>query len=106
VARALELGGRHVDVGQRPEEGHVVLADPDGNEFCVIEAGNTFLAGTGFIGALACDGTREVGLFWSEALRWPLVTAEAAAPAHGRPRRACAGPGPGPDSQPWLLTTR
>ncbi|MFG3157885.1 VOC family protein [Streptomyces sp. NPDC048219] len=73
VARALALGGSHIDVGQRPEEGHVVLADPDGNEFCVIEAGNAFLADTGFIGALACDGTQEVGYFWSEALRWPLV---------------------------------
>jgi catechol 2,3-dioxygenase-like lactoylglutathione lyase family enzyme len=67
VARALQLGGKHIDVGQLPEEGHVVLADPDGNEFCVIEAGNTFLADTGFIGALACDGTQEVGYFWSEA---------------------------------------
>ncbi|MFJ9637560.1 VOC family protein [Streptomyces sp. NPDC101178] len=73
VARALEYGGRHIDVGQQPEEGHVVLADPDGNEFCVIEPGNRFLADTGFIGALACDGTREVGYFWSAALRWPLV---------------------------------
>lgn len=73
VARALELGGTHIDVGQLPEEGHVVLADPDGNEFCVIEAGNAFLAGTGVIGALACDGTQEVGYFWSRALRWPLV---------------------------------
>ncbi|MFJ8209090.1 VOC family protein [Streptomyces sp. NPDC096033] len=73
VARALELGASHIDVGQLPEEGHVVLADPDGNEFCVIAAGNKFLAGTGFIGALACDGTQEVGYFWSEALRWPLV---------------------------------
>ncbi|MDQ0964295.1 catechol 2,3-dioxygenase-like lactoylglutathione lyase family enzyme [Streptomyces sp. B4I13] len=73
VARALELGANHIDVGQLPEEGHVVLADPDGNEFCVIEAGNRFLAKTGFIGALACDGTQEVGYFWSEALRWPLV---------------------------------
>ncbi|MCI3226200.1 VOC family protein [Streptomyces sp. NP-1717] len=73
VARALELGGKHIDVGQLPEEGHVVLADPDGNELCVIEAGNKFLADTGFVGALACDGTREVGYFWSEALRWPLV---------------------------------
>ncbi|WP_069170604.1 VOC family protein [Streptomyces griseus] len=73
VARALELGGTHIDVGQRPEEGHVVLADPDGNEFCVIEAGNTFLADTGLIGAVACDGTQEVGYFWSEALGWPLV---------------------------------
>ncbi|MFD0377825.1 VOC family protein [Streptomyces sp. NPDC127112] len=73
VARALELGASHIDVGQLPEEGHVVLADPDGNEFCVIAAGNKFLAGTGFIGALACDGTQEVGYFWSEVLRWPLV---------------------------------
>ncbi|MFD5448189.1 VOC family protein [Streptomyces sp. NPDC127100] len=73
VARALELGGKHIDVGQLPEEGHVVLADPDGNEFCVIEAGNGFLADTGFVGALACDGTQEVGYFWSKALRWPLV---------------------------------
>ncbi|MGX1541775.1 VOC family protein [Streptomyces adustus] len=73
VARALELGGEHTDVGQLPEEDHVVLADPDGNEFCVIGAGNKFLADTGFIGALACDGTREVGYFWSAALGWPLV---------------------------------
>ncbi|MET9927391.1 MULTISPECIES: VOC family protein [unclassified Streptomyces] len=73
VARALEFGGRHIDVGQLPEEGHVVLADPDGNEFCVIEPGNKFLADTGFIGALACDGTQAVGYFWSAALRWPLV---------------------------------
>ncbi|MFD3621020.1 VOC family protein [Streptomyces sp. NPDC058676] len=73
VARALGLGGQHIDVGQRPEEGHVVLADPDGNEFCVIGPGNKFLAGCGFVGALACDGSQEVGYFWSEALGWPLV---------------------------------
>ncbi|MEV7273724.1 VOC family protein [Streptomyces bacillaris] len=73
VARALEHGGRHIDVGQTPDEGHVVLADPDGNEFCVIEPGNKFLADTGLIGALACDGTQEVGYFWSRALGWPLV---------------------------------
>lgn len=73
VAKALELGADHLDVGQRPEEGHVVLADPEGNEFCVIEAGNAFLAGCGFLGELACEGTRQVGLFWSEALGWPLV---------------------------------
>ena len=73
VTRALGLGGRHIDVGQRPEEGHVVLADPEGNEFCVIEPDNTFLADCGFIGALACDGSQEVGYFWSHALGWPLV---------------------------------
>jgi hypothetical protein len=33
VARALELGARHIDVGQRPDEDQVVLADPEGNDF-------------------------------------------------------------------------
>jgi predicted enzyme related to lactoylglutathione lyase len=73
VARARQLGARPIDVGQRPEEEHVVLADPEGNEFCVIEPGNSFLADCGFIGALAGDGTQEVGYFWSETLDWPLV---------------------------------
>jgi catechol 2,3-dioxygenase-like lactoylglutathione lyase family enzyme len=73
VARSLELGARHIDIGQLPEEEHVVLADPEGNEYCVIEPGNNFLADTGFIGAINCDGTRAVGYFWSEALGWPLV---------------------------------
>ncbi|MDR0342134.1 MAG: hypothetical protein LBI49_03305 [Nocardiopsaceae bacterium] len=36
VAKSLGLGARHIDVGQRPEEGQVVLADPEGNEFCVL----------------------------------------------------------------------
>ncbi|KWV32088.1 bleomycin resistance protein [Micromonospora rifamycinica] len=73
VATALDLGGTHLDVGQRPEERHVVLADPEGNEFCVIGPGNSFLAGCGLLGEIACDGTRAVGLFWSSALGWPLV---------------------------------
>lgn len=73
VETALALGARHLDVGQRPEEGHVVLADPAGDAFCVIEPGNSFLAGCGVLGELACDGSREVGFFWSSALEWPLV---------------------------------
>ena len=73
VERALSLGARHIDVGQLPEEEHVVLADPEGNEMCVIEPGNGFLAGTGVIGALSSDGSRQVGHFWSRALGWPLV---------------------------------
>ena len=73
VDRALALGGRHIDIGQTPDDGHVVLADPEGNEFCVIEPGNNFLADTAFIGAINCDGLQEVGYFWSRALDWPLV---------------------------------
>jgi len=73
VARALSLGGQPWDVGQLPEELHVVLADPEGNGLCVIEPGNNFLADCGFIGALSSDGSQAVGYFWSEALGWPLV---------------------------------
>lgn len=73
VARALQLGARHIDIGQDPDDDHVVLADPEGNEFDVIGPGNNFLAGCGPVGALACDGSQAVGYFWSAALRWPLV---------------------------------
>jgi predicted enzyme related to lactoylglutathione lyase len=73
VAQLLALGGRHVDIGQDPDEGHVVLADPEGNELCILEPHNNFLAGCGRLGAINCDGTRAVGCFWSEALGWPLV---------------------------------
>jgi hypothetical protein len=35
VRRLLDLGARHADVGQG-DESWVVLADPEGNEFCVL----------------------------------------------------------------------
>ena len=73
VERALGLGARHVDVGQRVDEGHVVLADPEGNDFCVMEPGNNFLAGCGFMAEVTCAGSRRAGFFWSAALEWPLV---------------------------------
>lgn len=73
VETALRLGGRHLDVGQGPDDSFVVLADPDGNELCVIEPGNNYLAGTGYLGEVTCDGTRDVGLFWRDTLGWPLV---------------------------------
>ncbi|MEO8898811.1 MAG: VOC family protein [Candidatus Dormibacter sp.] len=37
VARALALGARHVDVGQGTPT-WVVMADPEGNEFCILRA--------------------------------------------------------------------
>ena len=96
VEAALELGATHLDVGQLPEEEHVVLADPEGNELCVIEAGNNFLAGCGFLGELACDGTRDVGLFWAEALGWSLVWDQddetAIQSPHGGTKVAWGGP--------------
>ncbi|GAB3746062.1 VOC family protein [Microlunatus parietis] len=73
VEKALRLGGRHLDVGQGHDDPWVVLADPGGNALCVIEPDNTFLAGTGYLGEVTCDGSRAAGLFWRDALGWPLV---------------------------------
>jgi hypothetical protein len=36
VRRLLDLGARPADVGQSGEESWVTLADPEGNEFCVL----------------------------------------------------------------------
>ena len=73
VAELLAIGAGHIDIGQGPDDAHVVLADPEGNEFCVIEPDNRFLAGCPRLGAVNCDGTRDLGCFFSEALGWPLV---------------------------------
>ncbi|MBP2450725.1 VOC family protein [Mycolicibacterium lutetiense] len=37
VDRLIGLGARHIDIGQG-EQSWVVLADPEGNEFCVLAA--------------------------------------------------------------------
>ncbi len=38
VERLLALGARHIDVGQPDDASFVVLADPEGNEFCVLSS--------------------------------------------------------------------
>ena len=38
VTRLETLGARRVDIGQPPTVSWVVLADPEGNEFCVLRA--------------------------------------------------------------------
>lgn len=73
IAELLAHGARPADVGQVGDEGHVVLADPEGNEFCMIEPGNAFLACCPRLGAVNCDGTKELGYFFSLVLSWPLV---------------------------------
>jgi len=73
VAELLAIGARHIDIGQEPNDAHIVLADPESNEFCIIEPHNRFLASCPRLGAVNCDGTRALGCFFSEALGWPLV---------------------------------
>ena len=38
VSRLEELGAKRVDIGQSPEVTWVVMADPEGNEFCILRA--------------------------------------------------------------------
>ncbi|WP_327666805.1 VOC family protein [Streptomyces sp. NBC_00485] len=44
VERILALGARRVDIGQGDEAGWVVLADPEGNEFCVLRPKTSLIA--------------------------------------------------------------
>ena len=43
VERILALGARRVDIGQTGAESWTVLADPEGNEFCVVRAKATLI---------------------------------------------------------------
>jgi hypothetical protein len=43
IERALALGASQVDVGQTGEESWVVLADPEGNEFCIVRPKRTLI---------------------------------------------------------------
>lgn len=43
IERIIALGARHVDVGQTGEESWTVLADPEGNEFCVVRPKATLI---------------------------------------------------------------
>ena len=89
------LGGRP-GLGDGVFRGGLRAADPEGNEFGVVEPGNNFLADCGFIGALACDGSQDVGYFWSAALGWPLVWDQdqetAIRSPHGGPKITWGGP--------------
>lgn len=73
VDRLIAFGASRIDIGQPGDAEHVVLADPEGNEFCIVLRGE-FLATTGFIGAIVFEpGNPTAGHFWSEAIGWPLV---------------------------------
>lgn len=43
IERLLQLGARRVDIGQTGNESWTVLADPEGNEFCVVRPKTTLI---------------------------------------------------------------
>jgi predicted enzyme related to lactoylglutathione lyase len=44
IERLLSLGARRADIGQTGRESWTVLADPEGNEFCVVRPKTTLIA--------------------------------------------------------------
>ncbi len=73
VARLEALGATPADVGQG-DVPWTVLADPEGNEFCVLEPRETY-RDTGPIAAVVvdCVDPRGMGRFWGEAMDWTLL---------------------------------
>lgn len=72
VAHLLELGATPADVGQG-DVPWTVLADPEGNLFCVLEP-RPIYRHTGPIAAVVvnCADPRAMARFWSEATDWTL----------------------------------
>ncbi|GAA3037611.1 VOC family protein [Actinokineospora globicatena] len=73
VQRALALGARALDVGQG-DVPWVVLADPEGNEFCVLEPRPEY-ADTGAVAAIVVDAVDPgaQATFWAAATGYRIV---------------------------------
>jgi hypothetical protein len=72
VARLQELGATPADVGQG-DVPWTVLADPEGNEFCVLEPRPVY-RDTGPIAAVVvdCADPQSMARFWGEATDWTV----------------------------------
>jgi predicted enzyme related to lactoylglutathione lyase len=70
VARLRDLGARPADIGQG-DVPWVVLADPEGNELCVLEPRDVY-RDTGPVAAVVCDSASpaELAGFWELASGW------------------------------------
>jgi hypothetical protein len=75
VERLLELGATPADIGQG-DVPWTVLADPEGNEFCVLEEGHPGTDETrGLLTAICLDAadTEVQGEFWARVTGWTIV---------------------------------
>ena len=73
VERLRGLGAEHVDIGQAGDETWTVLADPEGNELCVVRRGE-FLADAPFLSSVIFEpGLPATCRFWAAAIGWPVV---------------------------------
>jgi hypothetical protein len=90
VARLTGLGARPADIGQG-DVPWVVLADPEGNELCVLDPRAEY-AGTGPVAAIVVDAADPAAQarFWTEATGWPPAPPSGTAVS----LRAASGTGP------------
>jgi predicted enzyme related to lactoylglutathione lyase len=88
VARLTELGATPVDIGQG-DVSWTVMADPEGNEFCVLDS---LYADTGPIASVVvdCADPQAMARFWGEATDW----APHKMTGHSAVFRSAAGVGP------------
>jgi hypothetical protein len=72
VERLLAAGAVRADIGQG-DVPWVVLADPEGNELCVLEPRERYL-GRGPLASIVVDAAdpTATGRFWAEASGWPI----------------------------------
>jgi hypothetical protein len=72
VDKVLGLGATHLDIGQG-DVPWVVLADPEGNEFCVLEPREAY-RDTGPVAAIVmdCVDREAMAAFWTVAAGWPI----------------------------------
>ncbi|MHC5907268.1 VOC family protein [Streptomyces sp. S6] len=75
VARLKDLGATLADIGQG-DVPWTVMADPEGNEFCVLEPRPVY-GDTGPIAAVVvdCADPHEMARFWDGAMDWTLHSA-------------------------------
>jgi hypothetical protein len=82
VARLESLGARRVDIGQGPDVTWEVMADPDGNELCVVShrgsVGNDPASAFGDLAPVAAvvvdsPDPEAIAPFWAGATGWPVL---------------------------------
>ena len=73
VERLVSIGAAHVDIGQTNVP-WIVLSDPEGNEFCVLEPRERHI-GRGPIASIVVDAAdpARIARFWVAASGWPIA---------------------------------
>ena len=107
VRRLIALGATRADIGQGADASWVVLADPEGNEFCVLEPRGVY-RDTGPVAAVVVDCAEPAAVagFWRLATGWT----PASSTTHGMSFRSPEGVGPYlellPTTEPKVVKNR